>query len=97
MAWTTLAERYAPKKAVDKQTLFEGLQGLKLVDEDKDPEVWIMELQRLQARLSELGEHASDGLLMCHILGNLPAVYDNIADNLVNDPTISSTSVQSII
>ena len=93
LAWKTLAERYEPKNAVDKQTLFEQLQGMKLEDVSKDPEVWIMELQRIQSKLSEMGEKVSDGLLMCHILGNLPPAYDNVADNLASDASKTILSV----
>jgi gag-polypeptide of LTR copia-type len=70
-AWKTLTERYEPKSAVDKQTLFEQLKGMKLEDVSKDPEIWIIELQRILSKLSEMGKKVSDGLLMCHILDNL--------------------------
>jgi hypothetical protein len=55
VAWKALAERYEPKKAVDKQTLFESLFATRLKDNDTDPEVWIMELQRMQAQRLEMG------------------------------------------
>jgi hypothetical protein len=95
VAWLSLAERYAPKMAVDKQVLFEELQASKLDDVAKDPEVWIMELLQIQPKLGEMLEFVSDGLLMCHILGNLPVEYKNVADNLANDSkkTVSSVTV----
>jgi hypothetical protein len=93
VAWKALAERYEPKKAVDKQTLFESLFATRLKDNDTDPEVWIMELQRMQAQLLEMGERVSDGLIMCHILGNLPSGYDNVADQLANDEMKTIDSV----
>jgi hypothetical protein len=91
VAWKALAERYEPKKAVDKQTLFGSLFATRLKDNDTDPEVWIMELQRMQAQLLEMGERVSDGL----ILGNLPSGYDNVADQLANDEmkTIDSVDI----
>jgi hypothetical protein len=95
VAWLALAERYAPKMAVDKQVLFEELQASKLDDVAKDPQVWIMELQQIQSKLGEMHEFVSDGLLMCYILGNLPVEYENVADNLANDSkkTVSSVTV----
>jgi hypothetical protein len=45
---------------VDKQTLFEQLQTMKLDDSTKDPEIWIMELQQVQSKLSEMGEYVSE-------------------------------------
>jgi hypothetical protein len=72
VAWLVLADRYEPKQAVDKQALFEEMQALTLDDVTKDPEVWIMELQQIQSKLGAMNEFVSDGLLMRHILGNLP-------------------------
>jgi gag-polypeptide of LTR copia-type/Zinc knuckle len=94
LAWNALSDRYAPKKAVDRQTLVTELFATTL-DEGKDPEVWIIELQRMQSKLAEMGESVSDGLLMAHILGHLPAEYDNVADNLANqdNKTIISVTV----
>ena len=66
---------------------------MKLEDVNKDPEVWIMELQRIQSKLSEMGEKVSDGLLMCHILGNLPPAYDNVANNRASDASKTILSV----
>jgi hypothetical protein len=57
LALMTLAERYEPKKAVDKQALFEAIQVSKVDDVPKDPEVWIIELQRIQSKLSEMKKY----------------------------------------
>jgi hypothetical protein len=94
MAWNALADRYAPKKAVDRQTLVTELFATKL-DKQKDPEIWIVELQRMQSKLQEMGENISDGLLMAHILGNLPPEYENVSDNLASqdNKTILSVTV----
>jgi hypothetical protein len=93
VAWRALANRYEPKKAVDKQTLFAEMFATKLEDISMDPEIWIMELQRKQSKLFEMGERVSDGLLMCHILGNLPSEYENVADQLANDELKTIESV----
>jgi gag-polypeptide of LTR copia-type len=93
LAWKALANQWEPKKEVNKQTLTIELFALKLDDVSKDPEKWILELQEKQAKLKEMNENVSDGLLMSHILGNLPKEYENVADNLARDSTKTITTV----
>jgi hypothetical protein len=92
MAWNALADRYAPKKTVDRQTLVTELIATKL-DNEKDPELWIIELQRMLSKLHELGENISDGLLMAHFLGSLPKEYEKVFDNLANQDNKTFLSV----
>ncbi|KAG7343615.1 gag-polypeptide of LTR copia-type [Nitzschia inconspicua] len=66
---------------------------LKLDDVSKDPEKWILLLQEKQTKLQVMGETISDGLLMSHILGNLPKEYEHVADNLARDSNKTITSV----
>jgi hypothetical protein len=49
VAWQALRERYEPRNAVDQQTLLTELFASKLVETTKDPEIWIVELQRMQS------------------------------------------------
>ncbi|KAG7337993.1 gag-polypeptide of LTR copia-type [Nitzschia inconspicua] len=91
--WEVLADRWEPKKEVNKQTLTNELFTLKLDDVSKDPEKWIMLLQEKQTKLQVMGETISDGLLMSHILGNLPKEYEHVADNLARDSNRTITSV----
>ncbi|KAG7344883.1 gag-polypeptide of LTR copia-type [Nitzschia inconspicua] len=92
-AWKALADIWEPKKEVNKQTLTNELFSLKLDDVSKDPEKWILLLQEKQTKLQVMGETISDGLLMSHILGNLPKEYEHVADNLARDSNKTITSV----
>jgi hypothetical protein len=92
-AWTALQNRWAPKKEIDKQTALTKLFSMKLEDVNMDPEIWIIELQRMQVKLEKMGEKVSDGLLMAHILANLPREYENVADQLARDTNKSVKTV----
>jgi hypothetical protein len=60
------------KKKIDKQTVLTKLFAMKLEDVNMDPETWIINLQELQAKMKEMNERVSDGILIAHILANLP-------------------------
>ena len=87
LAWEALAERFEPRKEVNKQILTTELFSLKMEDSSKDPEKWILELQQIQSRLKNMNSILSDELLMNHILGNLPKEYEHVADMLARDAT----------
>jgi hypothetical protein len=55
LAWKALADRYGPRNAVDQQTMLTELFASKLDDGSKNPELWIIELQRMQTKLSGIG------------------------------------------
>jgi hypothetical protein len=80
-AWSALQSRWAPKKEINKQTVIAQLFSSKLEDVSMDPETWIIELQELQVKMSEMKERVSDGILIGHILGNLPKEYENEVTN----------------
>jgi hypothetical protein len=58
-----------------------------------DPEIWIIKLQELQAKLAEMGERLTDGTIIAHILAHLPKDYDNVADQLARDKFKTVASV----
>jgi hypothetical protein len=43
----------------------------------KDPEVWIVELKRMQTKLNAMGATVSDNMVIGHILSRLPAQSTN--------------------
>jgi hypothetical protein len=94
-ACAALQNRWAPKKEVDKQTVLTKLFALKLEDVHMDPETWIIDLQELQAKMREMNERVSDGILIAHLLANLPKEYDNVADQLARDQNKTITSVSN--
>jgi hypothetical protein len=61
LAWQALRERYEPRNAVDQQTLLTELCALRL-DMSKGPEVWIVELLRMQSQLNGMGATVSDNM-----------------------------------
>jgi hypothetical protein len=68
LAWQALADRYELKNAVDQQTLMTELFAYTLENDSKDPEVWIVELQRMQTKLNAMGATVSDNMAIGHIL-----------------------------
>jgi hypothetical protein len=97
LAWLALADRYEPKNAVDQQTLMTELFTSTLENGSKDPEVWIVELQRMQTKVNAMGATVSDNMVKGHILSRLPPEYDHVADNLASQESKTVASVSSIL
>jgi uncharacterized ferredoxin-like protein len=62
-----------------------------------DPEVWIVEPQRMQSQLNGMGASVSDSMLMANILGELLNEYDHVADNLASQENKTIASVSLIL
>jgi len=52
---------------------------------NKDPDIWIMNLEHPQQRIAECGKTINDNELIMHILYHLPSEYDNINDQYMKD------------
>jgi hypothetical protein len=55
LAWQAFADRYEPKNVVGQQTLMTELFASTLENGSNDPEVWIVELKRMQTKLNVMG------------------------------------------
>ena len=81
-AWKKLMARYESQTSASKVKIMGQLLTSRLTKRNKDPEVWISELEMLRSRLSEMGTTIDDEFLILHILNNLPSDYDNVVENL---------------
>jgi len=73
-AWARLTAKYAPNIAPIKLELKSEFQQSKW-DVTQDPNVWISDLQSLQAWLKEIKSDISDEDFMIHVLNGLPPEY----------------------
>jgi hypothetical protein len=96
-AWKALQDRYDPRNAVDQQILLTELFGSKLDDRTKGPELWIVDLQRMQTNLNDMGATISDNMLIAHILNELPSEYEHVADNLASQETKTIAGVMTML
>jgi len=67
-----------------KVQLKQKFHQLKLGSADKDPDVWIMQLE-LKRRLQNLGTTIEDDNLSLHILNHLPKEYEMLSKLCKND------------
>ncbi len=69
-------DKYAPNITPIKLELKSEFQQSKLWDASQDPNIWISDLESLQARLKEVKSDISDEDFMIHVLNGLPAEYE---------------------
>ena len=53
-----------------------------LLSVDKDPDVWLSELERICQRLKIMQSVITDTDLMIHVLNNLPIEYETLVEKL---------------
>jgi hypothetical protein len=75
-AWKRLSEKFSPKNAPDLLSLKYKFNSSKLVNKKKDPDIWLTDLEDMQAQLMNMGCNISDDELMMQVLNNLPYAYD---------------------
>jgi len=75
-AWECLIAKYAPKIVPMKLELKLEFQQMKLRDASKDPNVWILQLKDLHARLKDMNAAILDNDFHVHILNNLLPKYE---------------------
>jgi len=75
LAWKRLKEKYAPKLAPRKLELRRAFQISKLKNSNQDPKTWIMYLEGLRMKLTDLGSTMTDEDVIVHILNNLTDNY----------------------
>jgi len=68
--------KYAPNIVPIKLELKSKFQQSKLWDMSQDPDIWILDLESIQARLKEIKSDISGEDFMVHILKGLPAEYE---------------------
>ena len=78
LAWKNLLSKYMPKTNANKIQLKREFNNSRMEDENKDPEVWLTELERLRQRLKGVKVEISDDDLVLHVLGNLPENYETV-------------------
>ena len=84
LAWKNLKDRFKPNMGAAKVQLKQKFHQLKLGSADKDPDVWIMQLE-LKRRLQNLGTTIEDDNLSLHILNHLPKEYEMLSKLCKND------------
>ena len=90
--------RYESQTSASKVKIMGQLHASRLTKRNKDPEVWISELEMLRSRLSEMGTTIDDEFLILHILNNLPSDYDNVVENLEErvDSTTNPLGIEDV-
>jgi len=86
LAWDRLCSKFEPNTAPSLLKLRKIFANSKLDSADKDPDVWITNLEALRQRMDEIGlvGRMSDMEFMIHVLNNLPEEYDVVLDSLEN-------------
>ncbi len=74
-AWKCLSEKYAPKLAPMKLELKLEFQRMKLRDASQYPDIWILQLEDLWARLADMNVAILDDDFYIHVLNNLLPKY----------------------
>ena len=80
-AWNTLKEKYRSTDAEENYpVLSEKLSNSKLVETDRDPDLWFNDLDHLNSRLSRINPHyrLDDLQLKSHILNSMSKGYDTV-------------------
>ena len=80
-AWSQLSERYEPKTGATKVQLKAMFNKCRLANVEKDPEEWIVELERIRQRLAVMKSHIGDEDMLVHILNNMPKEYESIVES----------------
>ena len=96
--WNRLVSKYAPHTASSLLKLNSEFHNSKLESIEKDPNEWILNLERLRISLSEFGLKCkiTDEDFMIDILNILSKQYDVILDGLENRLTASEDNALTI-
>jgi len=74
--WKQLMDKYTPNITPIKLELKSEFQRCRIWDASQDPDVWILELESIQAWLKEIKSDISDEDFFVHILNGLPLEYE---------------------
>ena len=80
LAWTNLKKRFESTSEASKVQLKRRFANCKL-KQGQDPELWIMELERIRRKLaSDFKNKMSDEDMLIHVMNNLSSEYDDMID-----------------
>ncbi len=76
--------KFEPNTAPSLLKLCKIFSNSKLDSADKDPDIWITNLEALRQRMDEIGLVGRVNAMefMIHVLNNLPEEYDVVLDSL---------------
>jgi gag-polypeptide of LTR copia-type len=72
LAWKKLSRKHEPTTTANKVKLMGDYANSKLKTSKDDPDVWITELELLQAKLMRMNHVITDEDMIVHIINNLP-------------------------
>ena len=81
-AWNNLVAKFEPKTSASLVQLKKEFNVCTLLSVDKDPDVWLSELERIRQRLKIMQSVITDTDLMIHVLNNLPIEYETLVEKL---------------
>jgi len=84
-AWKNLLAKFEPTTSGNLIMLRKEFTASKLEQEDRDPDDWIADLERLRQRLKNMKAEILDRDFMIHILNNLPSAYSTVVEQLEDD------------
>jgi hypothetical protein len=78
-AWDKLASTmYESSNMANVITFLSGQWTKCTINEDENPNIWFVELDRIQERLSSTSSAISDGAYVAHVVKNLSEVYKSL-------------------
>jgi gag-polypeptide of LTR copia-type len=84
LAWEKLKSRQEPTTTANRASLKYQFSNSKMT-ENRDPDQWISDLERLRSKLKLLKSEISEEDLMVHIINYVGHQYSNIADHMETD------------
>ena len=93
-AWENLTKRYESSTPATLMQLKLEFAESCLQDSTKDPDKWVLHLERLRQRLKDLNSPILEQDMIIHIINNLPKEYETLVETL--EMGITSLSLATV-